>query len=230
MVHKISQISGRKVDITDFPTFSDTVYSNTPLTVTLLACPKWLVCYWLPLVTVTIWLQWHFSHVPMVSLWAGKTVLHRYRATFASFKDPFKSHKFSKSLLAWTKRPENGCRRTEEEEGRKKARLPYGYHRILRIVCVWPFGLLDYGSATLRCKIWSLPFLGLHPTPSTLAQSKERKGSNFAIWQPWKKATCTPLRCAKDTMSRGGWDVSFRLIGWWQIFIISTIFSKVTQC
>ena len=22
------------------------------------------------------------------------------------------------------------------------------------------------------------------PTPSTLAQSKERKGSNFAIWQP----------------------------------------------
>ena len=23
--------------------------------------------------------------------------------------------------------------------------------------------------------------------PSTLAQSKERKGSNFAIWQPWRK-------------------------------------------
>ena len=22
-----------------------------------------------------------------------------------------------------------------------------------KIVCVWPFGLLDYGSATLRCKI-----------------------------------------------------------------------------
>ena len=30
-------------------------------------------------------------------------------------------------------------------------------------------------------KIWSLPFLGLRPTPSTLAQSKERKGPNFAI-------------------------------------------------
>ena len=31
------------------------------------------------------------------------------------------------------------------------------------------------------------PFLSLDcaPTPSTLAQSKERKGSNFAIWQPW---------------------------------------------
>ena len=25
----------------------------------------------------------------------------------------------------------------------------------------------------------------MRPTPSTLAQSKERKGSNFAIWQPW---------------------------------------------
>ena len=30
------------------------------------------------------------------------------------------------------------------------------------------------------------PFLSLDsaPTPSTLAQSKDRKGSNFAIWQP----------------------------------------------
>ena len=28
-----------------------------------------------------------------------------------------------------------------------------------------------------------LSFLDCAPTPSTLAQSKERKGSNFAIWQ-----------------------------------------------
>ena len=34
-----------------------------------------------------------------------------------------------------------------------KAWLPDGYSQIFRIVCVWPFGLLDYGSATLRCKI-----------------------------------------------------------------------------
>ena len=27
----------------------------------------------------------------------------------------------------------------------------------------------------------------MRPTPSTLAQSKERKGSNFAIWQPWRQ-------------------------------------------
>ena len=37
-----------------------------------------------------------------------------------------------------------------------------------------------------------IPFLSLDwaPTPSILAQSKERKGSNFAIWQPWH--SCKP--------------------------------------
>ena len=40
-----------------------------------------------------------------------------------------------------------------EHFGSLKAWLPDGYSRIFRIVCVWPFGLLDYGSATLRCKI-----------------------------------------------------------------------------
>ena len=34
-----------------------------------------------------------------------------------------------------------------------KAWLPDGYSQIFRIACVWPCGLLDYGSATLRCKI-----------------------------------------------------------------------------
>ena len=41
----------------------------------------------------------------------------------------------------------------EEEEEEEEAWLPDGYSRIFRIICVWPFGLLDYGSATLRCKI-----------------------------------------------------------------------------
>ena len=31
--------------------------------------------------------------------------------------------------------------------------LPDGYRQIFRIVCVWPFELVDNGSATLRCKI-----------------------------------------------------------------------------
>ena len=36
--------------------------------------------------------------------------------------------------------------------GNRQAWLPDGYSRIFRFVCVWPFGLLDFGSATLRCK------------------------------------------------------------------------------
>ena len=31
--------------------------------------------------------------------------------------------------------------------------LPDGCSRIFRIICVWPFGLLDYGSASLRRSI-----------------------------------------------------------------------------
>ena len=45
---------------------------------------------------------------------------------------------------------------SEEDETKapkSQAWLPDGYSRIFMIVCVWPFGLLDYGSATLRCKI-----------------------------------------------------------------------------
>ena len=34
-----------------------------------------------------------------------------------------------------------------------ETRLPDGDSQIFKIVCVWPSGLLDYGSATLRCKI-----------------------------------------------------------------------------
>ena len=34
-----------------------------------------------------------------------------------------------------------------------KVWLPDGYSQIFYIICIWPFGLLDYGSATLRCKI-----------------------------------------------------------------------------
>ena len=51
------------------------------------------------------------------------------------------------------------------------------------------------------------PFLSLDcaPTPSTLAQSKERKGSNFAIWQPCHQALGRGRRrCrGKSTRRRG---------------------------
>ena len=39
--------------------------------------------------------------------------------------------------------------------------------------------------AALQNLIPSFPWIARAPTPSTLAQSKERKGSNFVIWQPW---------------------------------------------
>ena len=49
------------------------------------------------------------------------------------------------------------------------------------------------------------PFLSLDcaPTPSTLAQCKERKGSNFAIWQPWAAALhrfLPSLRCLSSRL------------------------------
>ena len=51
--------------------------------------------------------------------------------------------------------------------------------------------------APLRCAAKLDLFLSLDcaPTPCTLAQSKERKGSNFAIWQPWRE---------KSTAGEGG--------------------------
>ena len=50
------------------------------------------------------------------------------------------------------------------------------------------------------------PFLSLDgaPTPSTLAQSKERKGSNFAIWQPWTQFGEWPHTCAVSERGRNG--------------------------
>ena len=70
--------------------------------------------------------------------------------------------------------------------------LPDGDSQIFRSYVFDPLGFwsLDYGSAMLRCKKFD-PFLSLDctPTPSTLAQSKERKGSSFAIWQPCHLST-----------------------------------------
>ena len=63
--------------------------------------------------------------------------------------------------------------------------LPDGYSRILRSYVIGPSGFLT--MAPLRYTAKFDPFLSLDfaPTPSTLVQSKERKGWNFAIWQPW---------------------------------------------
>ena len=62
--------------------------------------------------------------------------------------------------------------------------LPDGYSRIFRSYVFGPLGSGFWTMAPLRCTAKFDPFLSLDcaPTPSTLAQSKERKGSNFAIW------------------------------------------------
>ena len=62
--------------------------------------------------------------------------------------------------------------------------LPDGYSRIFRSYVFGPAGF--WTMALLRCAAKFDPFLSLDfaPTPSILAQSEERKGSNFAIWQP----------------------------------------------
>ena len=76
-----------------------------------------------------------------------------------------------------------------EGEGRRGessiSSLPDGYSPIFRSYVFGPSGFLT--MAPLRYAAKFDPFLSLDcaPTPSTLAQSKERKGSKFAIWQPW---------------------------------------------
>ena len=64
-----------------------------------------------------------------------------------------------------------------------QACLPDGYSQIFRSYVFGPSGF--WTMAPLRCAAKFGPFLSLDcaPIPSTLAQSKERKGSNFAIWQ-----------------------------------------------
>ena len=54
--------------------------------------------------------------------------------------------------------------------------LPDGYSRIFRSYVLQASGLW-LRNAPLCCKIWSLPFLGLRPTPSTLVR-KPRKGTD----------------------------------------------------
>ena len=54
--------------------------------------------------------------------------------------------------------------------------------RFLDRMC-WPLGFLDYGSATLRCKIWSLPFLGSRPQALHPGQWIAATSSSPHVWQ-----------------------------------------------
>ena len=86
--------------------------------------------------------------------------------------------------------------------GRKTpcAWLPDGYSKFLDCNCL---ALQSWRTmAPLRCAAKFDPFLSLDcaPQPTTPAQSKERKGSHFAIWQhcpcaPGRRPLCSDLRC-----------------------------------
>ena len=79
---------------------------------------------------------------------------------------------------------------------------PDGYSRIFRLYVFGPLGF--WTMAPLRCAAKFDPFLSFDcaPMPSTLAQSKEGKGSNFAIWQPWADSaehdTSTHWTCGQN--------------------------------
>ena len=70
-----------------------------------------------------------------------------------------------------------------------RQRLPDGDSKIFTLYAFGPLGF--WSMAPLRYAAKFDPFLSLDcdPMPSTPAQSKERKGSNFAIWQP-----CDPVK------------------------------------
>ena len=66
-----------------------------------------------------------------------------------------------------------------------QAWLPDGYSQISRSYLCGPLGFWTMAPLCYAAKFD--PFLSLDcaPTHSTLGQSKEKKGSDFAIWQPW---------------------------------------------
>ena len=61
---------------------------------------------------------------------------------------------------------------------------PDGYGRIFRSYVFGPLGFWTMAPLHYAAKFDPFFSLDCSPMPSTLAQSKERKGSNFAIWQP----------------------------------------------
>ena len=81
--------------------------------------------------------------------------------------------------------------RSQKVRKRQRTWLSDGYRQIF-----WPFGLLDYGSATLRCKIWSLPFLGLRPHSLHPGAIQGKEGIKFChlatlLWIPLVSIFCS---------------------------------------
>ena len=71
-----------------------------------------------------------------------------------------------------------------------------------------PSGFWTMAPLRYAAKCDPFPSLDCAPTPSTLAQSKEKKGSNFAIWQPCVQGHLIKNidRVRKDRVKGGGGD------------------------
>ena len=87
--------------------------------------------------------------------------------------------------------------------------LQDGYSRIFRSYVFGPSGFWTMALLSYPAKFD--PFLSLDciPTPSTLAQSKERKGSNFAILQPWAPPPSTFHRAFPPSFRAFSFRLSF---------------------
>ena len=122
------------------------------------------------------------------------------RATSAKARDPAQGRGRRLHRLLW-----QVLRRRRQDDhahglgpGRRRRQGQDGHRHLaaLRVqasmVARWLFGPSGFWTmASLRYAAKFDPFLSLDcaPTPSTLAQSKERKGSNLAIWQPCETTT-----------------------------------------
>ena len=76
--------------------------------------------------------------------------------------------------------------------------MPDGYSQIFRSYVFGPLGFWTMAPLRYAAKFCA-------PTPSTLAQSKERKGSNFAIWQ---HRSATASRGSTARCSRSSWHAT----------------------
>ena len=82
----------------------------------------------------------------------------------------------------------NGRHRLRFYEGESAHGCQMAIARFLELCVFGPSGFLTMAPLCCTAKLDPLLSLDCAPTPSTLVQSKERKGSNFAIWQPWLAA------------------------------------------
>ena len=99
--------------------------------------------------------------------------------------------------------------------------MPDGYSRILRLYVFCPSGHLDYGSALLRCKMRSLPFLGLLAPRAPLPSRCPSRGVASSICATALLPCFVLLRLRVHTQNLHGHDhehVQLYIQGWGETF------------